>query len=316
MRSVLLLAALLGLILTAPAGAAFDGSNGKVAYLDDNGGLMIDDPFDDVGPGNPIAYAATTKLSPLSPASAPQWSPDGTQLLFTQAVDNGELPQKHSAVFVSDRTGQHTQQITQPFPGKVPSCGTCQDGESAWDVAPVWQDDDTIAFIRWVAADDNATHVAQEGTSVRRVELAGGSEDLLRHYPNDTNAAALGLIWPSTWSEPVVTYADSSGYSLRGVSSGTVLASAFGITDVDASPDGEKLAYAAPGPGGYRVVTIAKDGRQLDSFDPGIGAPNWVRFTPDNNGVLIPGCADDRNGNRHCGLITHRLPDPEADVKP
>ena len=66
------------------------------------------------------------------------------------------MPHDHSAVFVINADGSDRRQVTTPFPGKVDSCPTCKDHESAWDAQPVWKDDNTIAFVRWVAAGDNA----------------------------------------------------------------------------------------------------------------------------------------------------------------
>lgn len=315
MRVALLFALLLGLTLAAPASAAYHGSNGMVAYVADGGALMVDDPYDDE-PAAAIAEAATHDQSALAPESPPVWSPDGTKLLFTKAIPNGNIPHHHSAVFVINRDGTGEQQVSQPFPGKVESCGTCKDEETAWDVQPAWRDDDTVAFIRWVAAGDNAEHEAQEGTTVRRVELSGGGESVLRHYPNENNEGATGLIWPNTWSEPLIIHVEASGITLRKVSTNQVLVSGP-ISDVDASPDGQKLAYVALGAGGPQVTTISASGAPIDSFDPGYdaGVPS-VRFTPDNNGLLLTGCAEDGDGVEGCGLVTHRLPDPDADVRP
>src|SRR5215208_1598854 len=47
MRSLLLLVALLVLAPAGVASASFDGSNGKVAYVDRENNLYIDDPWDE-----------------------------------------------------------------------------------------------------------------------------------------------------------------------------------------------------------------------------------------------------------------------------
>ena len=54
-----LLALLAVLCLASPAGAAFSGSNGKVAWVTDSGSLVVDDPFDDVTDPRPLAQATT-----------------------------------------------------------------------------------------------------------------------------------------------------------------------------------------------------------------------------------------------------------------
>jgi hypothetical protein len=84
------LAALVALlvILPATASASFDGSTGKVAYIDTEDGLFIDDPFDDQPAQGPLATVASK--DPLSVAmtmpSPPAWSPDGTLLAYSAPV--------------------------------------------------------------------------------------------------------------------------------------------------------------------------------------------------------------------------------------
>lgn len=41
-------------LLLLPATASFDGSTGKVAYIDTDDGLYIDDPFDDQPAQGPL----------------------------------------------------------------------------------------------------------------------------------------------------------------------------------------------------------------------------------------------------------------------
>src|SRR5688572_9034002 len=105
-RITALLASLLAVALASPAGASFSGSNGRVAWVGMDGGLYIDDPWDDQPPGASVAQAADTDATyPGAAASAPQWSPDGTRLVYTEPVPDTSPFPDHSAVFVINADG-------------------------------------------------------------------------------------------------------------------------------------------------------------------------------------------------------------------
>ena len=85
------LAALVALLLIpATASASYDGSTGKVAYVDTENGLFIDDPFDDQPAQGPLATVATEDVQTKAFAlpSPPAWSPDGTLLAYSAPVDD------------------------------------------------------------------------------------------------------------------------------------------------------------------------------------------------------------------------------------
>lgn len=305
----------LSLLVAAPADAAFWGSNGKVAWIATGGGLMVDDPHDD----EPAKLLAQTSKGfpdePTAPRSAPSWSPDGTKIAFTRAVPDTDPYEDHSAVFVMNADGTEPRQVSFPYPGVVP-CDTCNDGEVTWDLSPVFKDDDTVAFIRWVAADDEAVHVAEAGTSVWTVSLSGGGGGLYKHVHKDTGLYQ-SIIWPNTWSEPLAVYlAKGQGFSLRKVTSGATFATEIGFNDVDAAPDGRHITYGAQTMSGPQHVVMTEDGEQVERFQNGVFPTAMARFTPDDNGLLMEGCAKDRDEADHCGFVTHRIPDPDADVRP
>ncbi len=315
MRRLVLLVIALSLLSAAPADAAFWGSNGKVAWIAKGGGLMIDDPYDEA-PAKQIAQASKGFPDQQNaPRSAPAFSPDGTKIAFTMAIPDTSPYPDHSAVFVIDANGEDPpKQISQPYPGVVP-CDDCDNGEVTWDLSPVWKDDNTIAFIRWVAADDEATHVAEAGTSVWTATLSGGGGGLYKHIHKDTGLYQ-SIIWPNTWTEPLAVFlAKGQGFSLRKVMSGSTFATELGFNDVDASPDGRHITYGAQTMSGPQHVVVTDGGKQVERFQNGVFPAAMARFTPDNNGLLMEGCAQDRDGAEHCGFVTHRIPDPDADVR-
>jgi hypothetical protein len=311
-----LVASALFLLAAAPAGASFFGTNGKVAWLTTSGALMVDDPYDEAAAA-PLANAAPAKGFPDQPGayrSPPAWSPDGTRIAYTEALTDTSPYPDHSAVFVINADGSGRKQVSHPFAAVVPSCDVCDDGERTYDYSPVWKDDNTLAFIRFVIPDDEATHVSIGGTSVWTVGVDGGGESMLKHVHKDTGLFQ-SIVWPNTWSEPISVFvAKGIGFQMRKVVSQEIWATELGFTDVDASPDGQKIVYGAATASGQQLVVKEKDGTQIERFSTGLHQAK-ARFTPDNNGLIREGCAKDRDGVDHCGFITHRIPDPDADVR-
>lgn len=321
-RLALALAAALALVAALgalPARAAFSGANGQVAWIEHGSHVLtLDNPWDEA-PKNPLVEAANPEASGLehavkNPVSAPSFSPDGTRIAFTRSVDDGSLG-KHAAVFVVDVDGTRLRQVTFPFDAQLDSCPTCDDGEASWDYSPVWVDDHRVDFIRYVAAGKDAPHYSQVASTVWQVDVDTGSGALVRHAP-PSEGQFQGIVGAEPWTEPVAIFAAPTGFSLRGAKTNHVYASsATGIEDVDASPNGTMLAYATVTASGPAVHVLATDGTPVETFSLGLW-PAEVRFSPDGNGLIVPGCADDAQGNQVCGYVTHRLPDPEGDVRP
>jgi hypothetical protein len=305
MRRSLPLAALLALVAAAPAQATFSGSSGKVAWVEDHQ-LKVDDPFDDAAPA--VLAGAANRDGAMAPTSAPVWSPDGTKIAYTEATTNTDRFPDHSAVFVinADGTGRH--QVSQPYPARVSDCDPpCNNGEVAWDSSPVWSSDDRVAWIRTVGGGKEAPHAGEIGYGVWVASASGGLPARIAHT---SDSAYQGLVWPEGSSEPAVSVAGTSGWALRGASSNHTYASTSGgIMDFDIAPDGETAAYATP-----TAVVVVRGGTELDRFAIGSGPPT-VRFTPDGNGLVRRGCANDPKGVQHCGLIVRRLPDSDGDVR-
>ena len=303
------------LLAAAPADAAFWGSNGKVAWITSGGALMVDDPHDEE-PAKQLATAAKGHPDQQNaPRSAPAWSPDGTRIAYTEGLPDTSPYPFHSAVFVMNADGTGRRQVSFPYAGVVP-CDLCDNGEVTWDLSPVWKDDNTIAFIRWVAADDEAAHVSEAGTSVWTASVDGGGGGLYKHVHKDTGLFQ-SIIWPNTWTEPLSVFLKKgAGFELRKVSSQQTFATELGFNDLDASPDGRHITYGAMTMSGPQHVVVTDSGAEVERFQNGVLPQAIARFTPDNNGLLMEGCAKDRDGANHCGFVTHRLDDPDGDIRP
>lgn len=322
------LAALLacGLLAALPgaAHATFSGSSGKLAWATD-GKLLVDDPYDAEAPRTITTVPkAESPLNYLAPTSAVSWSPDGTKLAFAKAVANDPFPEK-TAIFVADLSeaaeGEpprpvSIEQISFPYAGQVASCGTCEDGEVTHDHSPVWTDAGEVAFIREVNADDAATHVSENGATVRTIGVDGGSSRRVAHWNPKADGLMMSIVWPAKATEPVAIAATAAGYQLKKVASRQVLAQEFGIDDVDASPEGDRLVYQSIGVGGKRVKVIRwNSGEVLDSYQPQI-TDVGVRFAPDGTRLIVGGCATERGGRQRCGWKTRLIADQDADVRP
>lgn len=303
------------------AQAAWPGSPGKVAWIHE-GLLKVDDPYDDAGPITITTVPkAENPLNAQAPTSAVAWSPDGTKVAFTKAVDDGIFPD-HTAVFVADLSEGRAEgtpvpitQVSHPYAGRPNSCDTCDDGEAAHDLSPVWTPDGDVAYIRFVSGGEDAPHAAERGTSAWVAPVAGQQSGKLATWHPNQDGVMRSIIWPKGASEPMAISASALGFTLRRVVSKQHLVAELGIDDVDASPDGSRIAYRALTLTGPRIKIIrTQSGEELHTFAPALSDAG-VRFSPDGSRLILAGCADDATGQQHCGLKTHTIPDPDADIR-
>jgi pimeloyl-ACP methyl ester carboxylesterase len=317
-RSLLLLVALLVLVPAGAASASFDGSNGKIAYVDAQHNLYIDDPWDDEVAQGPLAEVGSSDLLDKYKAhvNPPAWSPDGTMLAYTAPVP--DTYDRHSAVFVMNADGSGAHQVSHPFAMKLNECrNDCDDGHASWDIQPTWTPQGKVAFIRYAATGDESVRVGERGTSVLTVDPAGGAETRRYYLEPKANGLIQSFVWPRSSIHPFAVIANKPAqtFNLRNLGTRTDLVSEPGILDLDQSPVTEKLAYTTV-VGGHRVHVVDFAGREIESFPTGLIKPE-IRFTPDGNSILLRGCAKDRDEQQqHCGLIRHRLADPEGDIRP
>ena len=162
---------------------------------------------------------------------------------------------------------------------------------------------------------DESRYVSQRGSSVRIVDPKGGGDSQRYYLEPKANGLIQSIVWPTSSIHPyaIIGSRPDKAFTIRNLGTNTDIVTALGILDLDASPVGEKLAYTTV-VGGHAVHVIDFAGRELESFATGLEKPQ-IRFTPDGNSIARTGCAKDRENRRHCGIVTHRLEDPEGDIR-
>lgn len=311
--------------LPASASASFTGSAGKVAWIS-NGALKVDDPYDTLPPRTITTVPkAEEPLNILSPESAVSWSPDGTKLAFVKSIDNGDFPDM-TAIHVADLSkatnpdgseGPITwEKVSSPYPGRKPSCDDCEDGEVSFDHAPAWTPDGDLAYVRQVYADDAAPHVAELGATVRVIPVDGGQGGAVAYIHPKTHGIVESMVWPQGQTEPALIVASVFGTQVMKAVSKQIITTELGVSDVDASPDGNRLVIKATTMTGPHAKVIRwSTGEVLYDHKMAL-TDTGVRYSPDGTRLILGGCADDRAGQQHCGWKTHRIDDTAADVRP
>jgi WD40-like Beta Propeller Repeat len=124
-RVALVAAVAAALCMPASAGAAYPGSNGKIAFVRDS----------QIWTMNADSTGETQLTSAAEPSTEPEWSPDGTKILFTRRVICGtNCSSREVRVMNADGTGD-----THVYGGPT----------EADAYSPTWSPDaSTIAFVR------------------------------------------------------------------------------------------------------------------------------------------------------------------------
>ncbi|QIN83560.1 hypothetical protein GBA63_13625 [Rubrobacter tropicus] len=292
--------ALLALLATKPAEAAFPGKNGKIIFWSDRStGPGLYTTF----PGNSTA----AKVPGTSPGeSQPTWSPDGTRIVFQSTSRNS----KEISVMNADGSGRQQLTSTDTIAEQEPTWSP--DGTRIAFVAGKSDTDTTTDLEIWVMDADGSDLVQMTNTpqGVRDTQPAWSPDGsrfafLSEGRPGDTNSNiyvmdanpatndALNLTDDDSTMTPVYQYNDE---------------------DPTWSPDGTRIAYSTKADVWTMNASNGSGKVNLTTGDGGGSQPTW---SPDGNSIAYVRGGDiwmmDESGANKKGVDTTLRKDEKPD---
>ncbi len=255
----------------SPAEAAYPGSNGKVAFVRANQIWTV----------NADGTGEVQLTSAVAPSADPQWSPNGTRILYTRgSIDGPEV-----RVMNADGTGD--TQVSPPV-----QSGT---------VSPTWSPDGSR-----VAIVERLTEGTGCGCPVDRIVLVDPDGSRRENHSegvgdSDRGFGPVGGLQWSPKGNELIFHNGGAGEMriyIRGVPPGSAEMFAGGGVDVDFfgpawSPDAERVAYLRydDAVGDTELYVRNRDGSGLTQV-PVASTPWAVEWAPDGTKLIVA-----RSGN-------------------
>ena len=305
----------------ASAQAVGLGAPGKVAVTNPGEPLRVWDPVQAVKEAGTANAGFTTiagKTTPeigeptFSAPSRPQWSPDGTMLVFTQSADDpgdreeGEPePFEQTSIYLYTVADGQVQRLTTPEPRFIDrDDDDLSEGHMVTDYAPTFTGDGTkVAFLRRVDALDDDKLEPDNGTQIWTVPVTGGTPVRHTHFTPYVDPELWGLVGIPGESSFLGSGIDDEGYVVvrleLGSSAMQKIPGASGVDAVpatlDVSPDGTRFSRTEIIDGETFGAVVRKLDGTVVAKKKGTDA---TAFSPTGNGAIGHGCVRD-----DCGLV-------------
>jgi hypothetical protein len=262
-----MLVSLAPVMVPAPAGAAFPGANGSIAYQGNDGGFTVVSVTPNgaiqrnlgggTGPswsptGSLIAFAsqlpssqielstmapdgsARTQVTSLGSASFPAWSPDGSKL----ALASYSTTTNNYDIWTVAANGTNPTQLTS---------------SPAEDIAPSWSPDGSrISFVTNRDGDREIYVMDPDGGHLTDLTNRHASEEESADWSPDGSKIVFSSIVPN--GSPDVSVMDAAG--------GGVVRLGVGYYPTW-SPDGKRIAFTRSAAGGTDLFTMKTDGTDV-----------------------------------------------------
>ena len=253
---------------TAPALAAFPGTNGRVAFERVVHDGTASTTTHQIGSYNGVA---TVLSGPGSNAATPAWSADGTKLAFVETLNSGT----ESHIFVSDASGANPQDVSAAsgFVGPIV------------DTLPAWSPGGRLVFVAGNTSNNGGsiTIMNVDGASRHVLAWASGGDDNPAWSPDGTRIAFDRAV-SAGFAQIFVANADGTG-TPTDISSGT------NDHSPTWSPDGTRLAFArSAGPNSEIVTQSPTDTTGASTIvlaGSGTGSDRSPAYSPDGSKIAF-----------------------------